>query len=50
MVRTGFTILIYFIVLKEKQMLAGGNLQPCMAAIFIYILKFCEDITGKKQH
>ena len=34
MVRTGPVNLIFFIVLKDKQIFPGGNLQPYMAGYF----------------
>ena len=48
MVRTGSAILKFFNVLKNKQVFPGGNLQPCMAGFFVYILMIWEDITEKK--
>ena len=47
MVRAGSAILIFFIVLKDKKIFPGGNLQSCMAGYFHYILRFFEDITEK---
>ena len=47
MVRTGSAILMFFIVLKDKQIFPGGNLQPYMAGCFHLYLRFCEYLTEK---
>ena len=47
MVRSGYASLVFFIVLKGKDIFPGGNLQSCICDIFIYILRFCEDISEK---
>ena len=49
MVRTGSAILIFFIVLKDKQISQGAISSHAWLAIFIYILRFCEDITEKND-
>ena len=49
MVRTGSAILIFFIVFKNKQILPGAISNHVWLAIFIYILRFCADITEKKD-
>ena len=47
MVKTGSAILIFFIVLKDKQISQGAISSHAWLAIFIYILRFWEDITEK---
>ena len=39
MVRTGSAILIFLIVLKDKEVSRGGNLQPYMAGYFYLYFK-----------
>ena len=50
MVRARSAILIFFIVLKDKQIFPGGVIfSHAWLAVFIYILRFCEDITEKND-
>ena len=44
---TGSAVLIFFIVLKDKEIFPADNHQPCMAGYFISYFRFCEDITEK---
>ena len=39
MLRTGSAFLMFFIVLKDKQIFPGGNLKPCMAGYFYLYFK-----------
>ena len=49
MVRTGYAILIFFIVLKTKKFPPWAIASHARLAIFIYILRFYEDITTEKN-
>ena len=49
MVRTGYAILIFFIVLKTKKFSPWAITNHARLAIFIYILRFYEDITTEKN-
>ena len=46
MVRTRSAIIIFFIVLKDKQIFPGENLQSCMVG---YFQRFCEYIMEKND-
>ena len=48
MKKTRSAIFVFFIVLKDKEIPPGGNLQPAMA-ILIFILWFFYDITEKND-
>ena len=45
--RSLILILVFFIVLKGKEISQGAISSHAWLTIFIYILRFCEDITEK---
>ena len=46
--RTGSAVLIFFIVLKDKEISQGAISSHAWLDIFFYIFRFYEEITEKK--